>query len=231
MLKKALQFSGGKDSLACLYLLEPIWDELLVVWGNTDAAYPETIELMEKVKNLVPHFQEVKSDQSSYIKNYGFPSDVLTIRNTNFGHIVHGTKGRKFTDYLSCCNANIWQPLAKACEGMEVIYRGQRLEDEKKSTVRSGDVINGIEYIFPIENWSTEQVKEYLGDKIPEYYKEENSSHDCWNCTAYLSDNLERIAKLPNEKKEVVESVLIDMRDAIKKDLNQLDEVIDGIHY
>jgi len=231
MLKKALQFSGGKDSLACLYLLEPIWNELLVVWGNTGAAYQETIELMEKVKNLVPHFQEVKSDQPSYIESYGFPSDVLAIRNTNFGHIVHGTEGRKFTDYLSCCNANIWQPLAKACEGMEVIYRGQRSEDEKKGPVKSGDVINGIQYIFPIENWSTEQVKKYLGEKLPEYYSQEKSSHDCWSCTAYLEDNLERISKLPNEKKEYVESVLIDMRDAIKQDLNQLDEVINGIHY
>jgi len=231
MLKKALQFSGGKDSLACLYLLKPIWDELLVVWGNTGSAYPETIKLMDKVRSLVPHFLEVKSNQPDYIANYGFPSDILTIRNTNFGHIVHGTGGRKFTDYLSCCNANIWQPLAKACEGMEVIYRGQRLEDEKKSPVRSGDVINGIEYIFPIENWSTAQVKEYLGEKLPEYYSQEKSSHDCWNCTAYLDDNLERISKLPNEKKEYVESVLIDMRDAIKQDLNQLDEVINGIHY
>lgn len=230
MLKKALQFSGGKDSLACLYLLHPIWDELLVVWCNTGVAYKETIDLMEEIKKIVPHFLEVKSNQPEFIKEYGYPSDVLSIRNTNFGHIVHGTSGSKFTDYLSCCNANIWQPLAKACEGMEVIYRGQRLEDEKKSTVKSGDVISGIEYVFPIESWTTEEVKKYLGDKMPEYYKDEKSSHDCWNCTAYLADNLERVAKLPCEKKEIIESVLVDMRKAIQQDLTPLDEVLNGLH-
>jgi len=34
---EVLQLSGGKDSLACLYLLKPKWDDLIVAWVNTGA--------------------------------------------------------------------------------------------------------------------------------------------------------------------------------------------------
>ena len=39
-----LQFSGGKDSTACLHLLEPWWDKVHVVWVNPGAPYPEMLE-------------------------------------------------------------------------------------------------------------------------------------------------------------------------------------------
>jgi 3'-phosphoadenosine 5'-phosphosulfate sulfotransferase (PAPS reductase)/FAD synthetase len=51
--KAVLQFSGGKDSLACLLLLRPWWDRLTVMWVNTGAAFPETLELMEAVRSRV----------------------------------------------------------------------------------------------------------------------------------------------------------------------------------
>lgn len=231
MLKNVLQFSGGKDSLACLYMLEPIWGSLDVLWCNTGAAYPETLKLMEKVKSMVPNFKEVKSNQPKFIETLGYPVDVLPIRRTNFGQYVHGTNDQMFTDYLSCCNANIWQPVKEASAGYEVIFRGQRLEDTKKSSIRSGHVFNGQTYIFPIETWTADDVIKYLGDRLPEYYANEKSSHDCWNCTAYLEDNEKRIEKLPDEKKEVVISILKDYRAAIEADRKFLEEVLNGKLY
>ncbi len=224
-----LQFSGGKDSLACLYMLEPKWDNLTVVWGNSGAAYPETLELMEKIKKLV-RFVEVKADQPSFIENVGYPSDILSIRSTPLGHVVHGTNGRRFTDYLSCCNANLWRPVDQRCKelGATVIYRGQRKQDEKKGPIMNGQVVDGVKYVFPLYEWTTDQVKWFLGDRIPSYYLAEKSSHDCWSCTAYLEDNWERIKNLPNEKREHVMNVLMDMRDVIKRDMNELDGVING---
>ncbi len=228
MTTSVLQFSGGKDSLACLYLLEPIWDDLTVLWCNTGSAYEETLDLMERVKKLVPHFAEVKSNQPKFIEEYGNPVDVLPIRRTNFGQYIHGTESKKFTDYLSCCNANIWQPVREASKGYANIFRGQRLEDDKKSRIRNGDVIDGQTYLFPIENWTTQDVISYLGERLPKYYQTEKTSHDCWNCTAYLEDNFARIHALPNEKKEYVIDVLKDYRNAIEQDKSYLDGVLNG---
>jgi 3'-phosphoadenosine 5'-phosphosulfate sulfotransferase (PAPS reductase)/FAD synthetase len=78
--KPILQFSGGADSLACLWLLREHWPRLTVVWVNTGDCFPETSELMRKVRELVPHFHEVRSDQPAQIRRWGYPVDVLPIR-------------------------------------------------------------------------------------------------------------------------------------------------------
>ncbi len=225
-----LQFSGGKDSLACLYMLEPRWDNLTVVWGNSGASYPETLQLIEKVKELGLKVVEAKGNQPAYVDQIGYPSDVLSIRSTSLGHVIHGTEGRKFTDYLSCCNANLWQPVERVCRelGATVIYRGQRKQDAKQSPIKNGQIVDGVKYVFPLEDWTSEQVKWFLGDRLPSYYVNEKSSHDCWSCTAHLEDNLDRIKNLPDEKRDHVINVLIDMRDVIKRDMNELDGVING---
>ena len=50
--KIALQFSGGKDSLAVLYLCKEWWNKITVVWLNTGSAFPETIAQMEGIYSL-----------------------------------------------------------------------------------------------------------------------------------------------------------------------------------
>ena len=50
----ALQLSGGRDSIACLYLLKPYWDRLTVYWLDTGAAFPETVSLMQQVRDKPP---------------------------------------------------------------------------------------------------------------------------------------------------------------------------------
>lgn len=231
MKNNVLQFSGGKDSLACLYLLEPIWDDLTVMWCNTGAAYDETRMLMDQIRTMVPHFVEIKSNQPGFIKEFGYPVDILPVRRTRFGQYVHGTEDQRFTDYLSCCNHNIWQPIREACKEYKTIFRGQRLEDEKKSQLRSGDVVDGQTYIFPVESWSSEDVIKYLGDRLPSYYDQEKSSHDCWNCTAYLEDNAERIHRLPSDKKHSVIEILADYQYALGQDRSHLNEVLNGKLY
>jgi phosphoadenosine phosphosulfate reductase len=46
-MRTALQFSGGKDSLACLHLYREQWPDLLVMWLNTGAVYPEMMDYMD----------------------------------------------------------------------------------------------------------------------------------------------------------------------------------------
>ena len=42
----ALELSGGKDSVACLYLLRHQLHKITVYWLNTGDAYPETLDVI-----------------------------------------------------------------------------------------------------------------------------------------------------------------------------------------
>lgn len=218
---KVLQFSGGKDSLACLYLLRGEWSTLRVVWLNTGAAYPQTAAYMEKWRSILPHFVQVKTNQPEQVALNGYPSDVVVVNDTAFGRQFIARDAPVVQPYLNCCAENIWFPLLRALDdlGATEVVRGQRRGDVRQSFIRDGDVIQGKRYTFPIYEWTNEQVFEYLrevGADLPEGYRMgEKTGRDCWDCTAYLDENAERIRNLPDEKREVVLSRLRTMREAV----------------
>ena len=203
----ALLFSGGKDSLACLYLYRDLWDRLPVIWVNTGAAYPEMVEYMEGWKKRLPHFIEVKSDQPFNVAQHGWPVDVLPVQNTALGKTLYGSDIQVMQPYLNCCAENIWFPLHKAildCGATKAI-KGQRRADDHKSPSKDGDTVYGVTMLMPIYDWSTQQVFSYLkevgAELAPGYLQGEKTGRDCWDCTAYLSDNRKRIENLPVDKK------------------------------
>ena len=83
-------------------------------------------------------------------------------------------------------------------------------------------LVDGIELLMPIETWSTEQVFKYLkqvGAELPPGYAEgEKTGRDCWDCTAYLDDNKQRIANLPADRQMVVRDRLAQIEAAIKEE-------------
>jgi len=185
-----LQFGGGKDSLACLYLLKPQWDDITVVWLNTGAAFPESLALMEQIRREVPHFREVKVDVDADIARNGYPVDVLPVNATEFAQNWSGVPVR-MRAYTDCCLHNMWAPLQQFTMMLkpDAIIRGQRLSEKYKSTLRDGDVMGGVRYEFPIQEWSEQDVFNFLnrsGIEIPDYYRFTQTSLDCWTCTAYL---------------------------------------------
>jgi phosphoadenosine phosphosulfate reductase len=220
----ALHFSGGKDSLACLHLYKDFWDKMYVIWVNTGAVYPEMQAYMDGWKKKLPHFVEVESDQPRNIEENGWPVDVLPVNNTALGLLVTGKAGPMLQPYLSCCATNIWLPLHEATKklGVKKVIKGQRLEDGRKSTTRHGSIIDGIELVMPIENWTTEQVFRYLaqvGAELPPGYADgEKTGRDCWDCTAYLDDNKKRIANLPSDRQAIIRDRLAQIEAAIKEE-------------
>jgi phosphoadenosine phosphosulfate reductase len=221
---EALHFGGGRDSLACLYLLRPRWPEITVVWMNPGAPFPETVAQMEAIKAVVPNFLEVRADVLTNIKNHGWPTDVLPVRNAYWGKQSTGETGIMMQTWFDCCSNSFWFPMQRKMHelGVTKIYRGQRLSEDYKSPMRSGQIVDGITYEFPLENWSEQQVSDYLteqGVKIPAHYAHTQKSLDCWCCTAYLDAKLDQLQYLKNrhpDKYEIVAAALTEMRAAVR---------------
>jgi len=188
----ALQLSGGRDSIACLYLMRPWWDRLTVYWCDTGAAYPETLATMAKLQALVPNFAVIEGRQPAVIAEFGIPTDILPASSTPMG--VNGAgKGELMQDRYSCCLRSIMLPLHErmVADGITLIIRGQKNADRLKSIVRSGETHDGIEYLFPIEDWTSRQVMSYLNEQdapIPRFYEMLNAAPDCMSCSAWWEE-------------------------------------------
>jgi phosphoadenosine phosphosulfate reductase len=190
---KVLQISGGKDSLACLYLLRPYWERIHVMWVNTGDAFPETIEQMASIKLMVPNFVEVTSDQPQQHAVHGYPCDLVPVWDTTFGRTLEKRQYKVQTPFY-CCNENIWQPAMKAVRelGADTVIRGVRRDEKKTTPVKQVEVHDGITYLYPILDWSEQKVRDFLAERgvpLPMSYRFVNTSLDCMRCTGYLSEN------------------------------------------
>lgn len=191
-MKLGLAFSGGKDSLACLLLHKQQLQNITVFWVNTGKAYPETMRLVEYAKAVSPNFVEIETNQQFQNKQNGLPADVVPVNWTVFGQSQTCEKPVKVPPYLQCCFENIAAPLHNAAKehGITHLIRGQRLDESHKSTSRSGDVIDGIAHLHPIENWTTKEVLDYISGftELPEHFNLGHTSLDCFDCTAYQKE-------------------------------------------
>lgn len=191
---RALAFSGGKDSLACLHLLKETLD--CAIYVDTGYAYPETRKLVEYAAALVP-MHIVHSNREAQNETEGIPSELLPVDWTRYGHATTGKKSVLIQSYQLCCFENIARPLldkAKALGVTELVY-GQRNEESHKASSRDGDMVEGIRRLHPIEDWTTEQVYAFLADRmtIPEHLHIKHSSLDCYDCTAFRAQSADRI--------------------------------------
>lgn len=186
------QFSGGKDSLASLYLLRPHLDRMTVYWLNTGDCFPETVALIDSVRSWVPSFVEIDGQQDRVIEEFGIPSDIVPASATMFGRLV-GHDQPLIQDRYSCCFRVVMQPLHERmlADGVTLIIRGQRKDDGLKGPLRSGDVQDGIEYLFPVEAWTQEQVLAYIkeqGAPVLPFYETMSLTPGCMTCSAWWED-------------------------------------------
>lgn len=190
----ALQVSGGRDSLAVFYFLKAkgLLDCVTVYWVNTGAAFPETIEIMNTVRELSPHFVEIDGEQPEVIARWGMPTDILPRSCTPIG-VATGQSDVLMQDSYSCCARVIMEPMHRRMieDGVTLIIRGQRASDEHQAPLRSGDSELGIQYLFPIENWTDEEVDRFLkeqGAPIHPCYEYMDSTPDCMTCSGWWNE-------------------------------------------
>lgn len=197
----ALQISGGKDSLTVLHAMRPWWDRLCVYWLNPGDPFPETVELMRQIRGMVPNFKEVAGRQKEIIAADGWPSDVVPIKWTTSGQFVFGEKPFKVQGRLDCCFRALMLPMHEAmvADGVTCVIRGKRSEEADKTPSRSGDVVEGIELVYPLWDWTSEEVVDYLavnGVELPESYKHATHSLDCMSCTAWWGEGLSKFLEV-----------------------------------
>jgi len=209
--KTALQFSGGKDSMALLHLVKDFLDHITVYCVRQEAIYPETQATIDWGSSLAPNFIEIVSERPPN----SLPSDVVPVRNTQMGHAVEHRQGLEILDRYVCCWYTIMEPLEKRmfADGITRVLRGQKTADRYKGPMMSGTVVAGIEYLFPLERWTDEQVFAYLRENelpIPPYYGELSGGLDCIGCTAWLEEG--RLKYLKRAHPEIAENTLKGIR-------------------
>lgn len=191
--KPALQFSGGKDSLACLYLLRPQLDNITVYWLNAGDSCPETMQVINEVRAWVPHFVEIRSDVKQWRETHGMPSDLAPAHGHPLG-IAYGMGATKVTGRFDCCYFNLMLPMHERmlADGVDLVIRGTKMADTGRIPA-DGRSDAGYEIWLPINDWSHEQVFSYLdqcGAPVNQIYAymESASAPECLGCTAWWDD-------------------------------------------
>jgi len=191
--RAALYLSGGKDSLATLYVMRPWWNRLTVVWLDTGDAPQETHQLMAAVKAMVPTFMRVAADQPGVIATDGIPVDLSVPEMAGQYGEWMSQAGVKFQPRYECCSKVLWKPLHAAIEeaGFTLLIRGQKSTDPVRPNSKNGETYGAFELLFPINEWSDDDVFAYLTSIEVEglsHYKYGRSNIDCCTCTAYLHE-------------------------------------------
>lgn len=188
----ALQFSGGKDSLALVYLLRPHWDKLTLYHVDTGDLLPEVREIVDMVEAMVPRFVRIETNVARWHEAVGLPSDLVPTSNTPVGLAI-GSSRRRIVDRYECCVANLMAPMhVAALENREpLVIRGTKRADFARLPAVSGDTSMGYELWLPLQEWSHEEVFEYLRSvdaPICRVYEHKVQAPECARCPAWWSE-------------------------------------------
>lgn len=232
--KIAMQYSGGKDSTAALYLLRPWWDKMTVYWTNTGDPVPETLAVIEQVRAQVAHFVEVKANVKAWRTTNGTPSDIVTFRHHEIGNLL-GFGDLRLSSRFDCCWNNLMLPMYQRMQedGVTLIVRGTKDADMPTQPVESGGVYDGFEILYPVQDWTDTEVFAFLeqeGAPVAEYYAYgAPTAPECLGCTAWWDDRKAAFmaARYP-EQYAHYRQTLERIREATLASLACLDSEIEG---
>ena len=181
--------------MACLFLLRESLD--CAIYIDTGYGYPETATMIDFAATLIP-VHRFRTDRAGQNAREGIPSDFVPIASTRLGQLITGPKPMMLQSYLGCCWDNISWPLLEKATALgvtELVY-GQRTEESHKTPIRYAAAIEGMTRLHPIENWTAQQVLDYLATNmtVPDHYRIGHSSLDCYDCTGFEYESEDRLA-------------------------------------
>lgn len=194
----AFQFSGGRDSTAALHLMREYWPLMRVYHVDTGDHFPETVAVVAELEAQIlaagGQFFRVHTDVKADRLEHGWPTDLLPAQNTPVGRLVSGRELR-LQGRFDCCARSLMLPLHERMkhDGITLIVRGQRDEEYAAQPLRSGDVSDGFEVLYPIQTWTGAEVLAYLEEhKLPiaRSFYDSGMHHgsDCMGCTGWWDE-------------------------------------------
>lgn len=226
-------FSGGKDSMAVLFLMEDMnHTNLEIIFIDTGKNFKELLDTVEWTKQRFKQykFTTINSNRDRQWVEHGLPTDIMNMDYSQHGNMFMGTIN-KFQTKFHCCYKNIMEPAWGYVKfiGSNLLIRGEKYSDKLKSVVSSGEIVEGVTLYNPIEGWNDEQVRQYLHEKMDNDYPKHmdfyHSSLDCRDCTAYLKDTSDRVKLLKGNYPEDYELFLDNVNNIKQAVLEQLEPI------
>ena len=188
----ALHFSGGKDSLALVYLLRPSWDRLTLYHVDTGDLLPEVREIVDMVEAWCPTSAASRPMPRAWTAAVGLPSDLVPTSSTPMGLSIGASK-RRIVDRFDCCAVNLMIPMHQRmiADGVKLVIRGTKRADLARLPVESGDTGSGYELWLPLQEWSHDEVFAYLrrvGAPICRVYEHKVNAPECATCPAWWNE-------------------------------------------
>ncbi len=188
----ALQFSGGKDSLAVAHLLRPHWDRMTLYHVDTGDLLPEMREIVAGIEKIVPRFVRIETDSDAWREKFGYPSDLVPTSCTHSGVMI-GLAERRIVDRFECCFRNVMEPMHERAikDGCTLVIRGTKRADFKRMPAENGPTGLGYDLWLPLLEWSHDDVFAYLrevGAPICRVYEHRVNAPECATCPAWWSE-------------------------------------------
>lgn len=229
------QFSGGRDSTAALYRLRDRWPLLRVYHVDTGDQFPEARAVVAQVEAELLKagvvMVRIETDVKAQRERDGYPSDLIPVDNTALGQMVSG-RPLRIAGRFDCCATALMNPLHQrmVADGITLLIRGQR-DDEYGggAPTRDRTAIDGFEVHYPIQDWSSDQVQQYLEDNglpvAPFYRAGMRRAPECMGCTAWWDEGrLEYMREHHPAARRVVVLKLAEISDAITTQFNQMED-------
>jgi 7-cyano-7-deazaguanine synthase in queuosine biosynthesis len=132
-----LEFSGGKDSTALLYLARPWLDRIVVYFADPGVTYPHVVEHVHRTcEALGAKLEVIKPPVTieEWHEAEGLPSDIVPVESTaEMAWMMKDKAPQKLQPYTRCCAAMIWLPLQNAIKasGIKTVLRGSKACDAR----------------------------------------------------------------------------------------------------
>ena len=186
----AVSFSGGKDSTVVVWALRQagLLDRVTVYHLDTGDLFPDMADHVREVSGWCPHWVTVRTNPREWAALNGEPSDLVPYSAHRIGQMR--ADGALISHRFDCCAVNLMLPLHQRimADAPTLIVRGTRRDDQPRLPVASGQVTEGVEHFYPLQEWTEDQVFAFAAEKgvpLPRLYEHFRQGPECATCPAW----------------------------------------------